>query len=182
MWVVFCPAASVLLPTQQIPTGISDKTRGRKLGVLSRRAYLTQHELDETNGLPEQLVSEIVPLRHDVQRFEVWIGIDDWVGKNGAVRFTVGGPSTAAKYDLWTLVARDFPEELPRRQMKWERFDPILEQDWPREDYRELAERYAAACFRVPRLESEARAIAATARSQEDLQAVRGDVPSLAKS
>ena len=86
------------------------------------------------------------------ERLEAWIGIDDWVGKHGAVRFSVTGPQGAACYDLWKLLERDFPEETPRREMKWVRKDRILEGDWEAGDYADLARRYAGACYRVPPL------------------------------
>ncbi len=100
------------------------------------------------------------------ERFEAWIGIDDWVGPfaketgRGAVEFRVSGPEGAARYDLWKLLMRDFPEEAPRREIRWERQDHVLERDWSPGDFRELAGRYAKASFRVPPLAQRAAELA----------------------
>jgi hypothetical protein len=75
------------------------------------------------------------------ERLEAFIGIDDWVGPRGAVRFIVAGPEEAARQDLWALAARDFAEDAPRRQMKWEREDQVLQEDWPPGDFAALARR-----------------------------------------
>jgi len=97
-----------------------------------------------------------IPLDGKYERFEAWIGIDDWVGGHGAVRFHVTGPEGAARLDLWTRLALDFPQEAPRREMKWEREDRILEEDWEPGDYAELGRRYAQACRRVAPLAEQA--------------------------
>jgi len=101
-------------------------------------------------------------------RLEAWIGIDDWVGKHGAVRFLVTGPEGAAREDLWDFAARDFSEETPRREMKWEREDRILDEDWPTGDYAALARRYATAARRVPALAEKAEQLAADMAQQGD--------------
>jgi hypothetical protein len=104
---------------------------------------------------------------------EAWIGIDDWVGARGEIRFHVTGPEGAARLDLWTQLAHRFPEALPRRQMRWEREDGVLDDDWQPGDLADLAHRYARACGRVPELADQAAAAAATVRDLADLQAVR---------
>ena len=112
-------------------------------------------------------------LDKDYQRFEAWIGIDDWVGKHGAVRFHVADEGGAARLDLWTRLSLDFPKELPRRQMKWEREDRIWADDWEPGDYAALARRYAAACFRVPELAERAAAGASQVDDLASLEKIR---------
>jgi formylglycine-generating enzyme required for sulfatase activity len=107
------------------------------------------------------------------ERLEAWIGIDDWVGKHGAVRFVVTGPEGAAREDLWPLAARDFSEETPLRQMKWEREDRILDEDWPAGDFAALARRYAEAAKRVPALAEKAAQLAAGVKDAAGLGDVR---------
>lgn len=114
-----------------------------------------------------------IPLDGNFERFEGWIGVDDWVGKHGAVRFRITGKKGAAQHDLWNLAARDFAEETPRRQMKWERQDRILERDWAAGDFAALAQRYADACFRVAPLQDLAKLIALSVNDAKSLQAVR---------
>ena len=97
-----------------------------------------------------------IPLGGRYERFEAWIGIDDWVRGHGAVRFQVTGPEGAARLDLWTRLALDFPQEAPRREMKWEREDRILQRDWEPGDWADLARRYAEACRRVAPLAEQA--------------------------
>jgi formylglycine-generating enzyme required for sulfatase activity len=113
-----------------------------------------------------------VPLDKDYVKLEAWIGIDDWVGKHGAVRFVVAGPEAAARWDLWAQVALDFSEELPRRQMKWQQFDRILEQDWQPGDYAALAQRYAQASHRIPALAQEAGKLAGSVKDLAGLEKV----------
>ena len=93
-----------------------------------------------------------VRLGGQYERFEASIGIDDWVGKIGAVRFIVTDERGAARLDLWPLVSRDFPTGQPQREMRWEQQDGIWDEDWTADDWRELATRYARACHRVPPL------------------------------
>jgi len=102
-----------------------------------------------------------LPLGGKFARFEAWIGIDDWVGKPAAVRFDVTDAAGAARSDLWNLVARDFAEETPRRQVQWEREDRIWDQDWQPGDWTALAQRYARAAGRVPELARQASELAA---------------------
>jgi formylglycine-generating enzyme required for sulfatase activity len=114
-----------------------------------------------------------VPLGGEFERFEAWIGVDDWAGTNGTVRFSALGARSAARKRLWELVARDFSEGLARRQMNWEREDRIFEFDWPAGDWAALAARYAHACGRVPSLADEAATLAAKAKDRRGLQQVR---------
>lgn len=80
-------------------------------------------------------------------RFEALVGVDVSRGTNGAVRFIVSpteGASPASPVDeLWPLLARDFPDAVSQRQMRWERQDRI----WDKEcaGTTELAQRYGRA-------------------------------------
>ena len=132
---------------RQVVEGRFDIDRNMKSGV-SGPLKINGRGFD--HGIHVYANSEIrIPLNGKYERFEAWIGIDDWVGKHGAVRFRVTGTDGAARQHLWNLLSRDFPEESPRQQMKWERQDRILEHDWVPGDVAELARRYAAACFRI---------------------------------
>ncbi len=102
-----------------------------------------------------------LPLGGKFVRFEAWIGIDNWVGKPAAVRFDATDAAGAARWDLWGLVARDFAEETPRREMQWEREDRVWDADWPPVDVAALAQRYAKAAGRVPELAKQASELAA---------------------
>jgi hypothetical protein len=73
---------------------------------------------------------------------------------------------------LWGRLARDHRGPMNRRQMAWERRDGIWDQPWPKGSVQELAQRYAKAC-KESALATEATRLAAQARSQADLQAVR---------
>ena len=53
-----------------------------------------------------------VPLNGRYDRFEARIGVDDWAGTNGGVRFTVAGPRTAALITSGDVLLR-FARELP---------------------------------------------------------------------
>jgi len=88
--------------------------------------------------------------------FEAALGIDDWVGKIGAVRFIVTDERGAARLDLWQLVSRDFPDGPSQREMRWVRQDGILDQDWAAGDWQELARRYAQACRHLAPLDQAA--------------------------
>ena len=57
-----------------------------------------------------------LPLGGAFERFEASIGIDDWVGKIGAVRFVATDARGAARLDLWRLVGRDFPTGGPQQR------------------------------------------------------------------
>ena len=62
-------------------------------------------------GLNVQAYSVLrVPLERQFERFEAWIGVDDWAGTNGRVRFSVVGARAAARKRLWELVGRDFSD------------------------------------------------------------------------
>jgi len=125
------------------------------------------------HGLHVYADSKIVlSLNGRFERLEAWIGIDDWVGKRGAVRFSVVASKGAAQYDLWELLARDFPDEAPRREMKWVREDRILEEDWKAGDFAELARRYAQACRRVPPLARQAAQLAQRVGDEAGLQEI----------
>ena len=114
-----------------------------------------------------------VPLDRAYERFEAWVGVDDWAGANGTVRFSVSGARTAARKRLFELVARDFTELAPRQQMGWEREDRIFEFDWKAGDWRALAARYGEACRRVPPLVATAKELTARVADEAGLAAVR---------
>lgn len=114
-----------------------------------------------------------LPLGGKYRRLEAWIGIDDWVGQRGAVRFDVVDATGAAKLDLWSRVLAEFPEGPARREIRWEREDRILDEDWTPGDYRELAGRYAKAARRVPPLAGEAERLSESVRNREGLNEVR---------
>jgi hypothetical protein len=114
-----------------------------------------------------------VPLDGRWQRFEAWIGVDAWAGTNGTVRFSVVGPRTAARKRLWEIVARDFPQGIPRQQIAWEREDRIHEFDWSPGDWTGLARRYAQASSRVPALVERATKLAATVKDKAELEKIR---------
>ena len=64
------------------------------------------------HGIQAYAYSKIrVPLGGRYERFEATVGIDDWVGKRGAVRCLVTNGRGAARQDLWMLLA----PRLPRR-------------------------------------------------------------------
>ncbi|MHB1033920.1 MAG: SUMF1/EgtB/PvdO family nonheme iron enzyme [Pirellulales bacterium] len=155
----------------KIVTGQSSIDVNLKSGV-SGRLRIAGRQF--AHGVHVYAASKIqVPLDGKYQKFEAWIGIDDWIGKHGAVRFIVTGPEGADRLDLWSLVARDFPEESPRRQMKWERQDRVLEADWEPGDCRTPATRYAKACGRIAPVAEAAAKLAATVRDERSLDAVR---------
>ncbi len=57
-----------------------------------------------------------LPLSGKFHWFEAWIGIDDWAGTGGAVRFDVTDAAGAVRHDLWSLVARDFSDAASRKR------------------------------------------------------------------
>jgi hypothetical protein len=114
-----------------------------------------------------------VPLDGEFERFEAWIGVDDWAGTNGSVRFSVMGARSAARKQLFELVARDFAEGGPRREMAWEREDRIFEFDWNGSDWAVLAERYTKACDRVPPWAQRAHSLAGVVKNRSGLGGVR---------
>jgi hypothetical protein len=127
---------------------------------LYQKMRLGEREFD--SGLHVQANSAVfVPLDREDEKFEAWIGVDAWAGTNGTVRFSVLGARAAARKRLWEFVARDFSEELPRRQIAWEREDRIYEREWKPGDFAALAQRYAMASRRVPPLAEAAAKLAA---------------------
>lgn len=125
------------------------------------------------NGINVQAHSVIqVPLEGKVERFEAVIGVDDWAGTNGSVRFSVVSARTAAAKRLFEFVSRDFEDAASRREIGWEREDRIYEFSWIPGDWRTLAERYAAA-VRVPELKDQARRLSASLGSKEEMEAIR---------
>ncbi|MDO8539949.1 MAG: SUMF1/EgtB/PvdO family nonheme iron enzyme [Opitutaceae bacterium] len=114
-----------------------------------------------------------VPLNGAYERFEAWIGVDDWAGNNGSVRFSVAGSRTAARKRLLELAARDFPDGASRLQINWEREDRIFEFDWKSDDWGVLAARYAKACHRMPPLETSAIDLAASVNNEAEVARVR---------
>ncbi|MBI4664671.1 MAG: SUMF1/EgtB/PvdO family nonheme iron enzyme [Verrucomicrobia bacterium] len=157
----------------------------------SLKPLLGRHELDLTlrsglyqkmrlgdrtfdRGVQVQANSVLfVPLHGGHERFETWIGVDAWAGTNGSVRFSVVGARTAARKQLWELLARDFPQGEPRRQMAWEREDRIHEKEWPPGDYASIAKEYARASRRVPALAEKADALALAVSDKAGLGQVR---------
>jgi len=122
---------------------------------------------------PNAVSKLYVPLDGRFARFESDIGIDDWVGGKGAVRFVVADAAGAARLDLWELVARDFADGTSRRQQKWEREDQLLDADWPEGDCAQLAARYAKAASRIPALATAAGEQAKAVRDTADGGTVR---------
>jgi len=92
---------------------------------------------------------------------------------NGAVRFHVTDAAGAARLDLWTHLADAFSEAEPRRQMKWEREDRLLEEDWAPGDWQGLSVRYAKASGRVAGTRAEALRVAKTVVDRAGFDRVR---------
>jgi len=154
----------ILAPQHSIDVNLESGVSG-PLGIAGRRFEHGIHVY-----APARIV---VPLDGEVERFEADVGIDDWVGGRGAVRFIVTGPGGAARLGLWDLAARDFTTEVPRREMKWEREDLVLEADWPSGDFAALAGRYAEAARRIPPLAEQAARLAPAVRDAAGLGEVR---------
>ena len=126
------------------------------------------------HGLNVQVDSIIqVPLPNAAAWFEASIGVDDWAGGNGTVRFSVLGAHSAAVRRLWVPLMRDFATGPERAQMNWEREDRIFEFVWRPGDWQTLAQRYAQACERVPPLARQAARLATTVKNQHDLERIR---------
>lgn len=106
-------------------------------------------------------------------RFEATIGMDDWAGTNGSVRFSVLGGRRAAARQLWVPLMRDFGAGPERQQMNWEREDRIFEFDWVAGEWAALAQRYAAASDRVPPLAHQSREMASRVTDLKSLQQLR---------
>jgi formylglycine-generating enzyme required for sulfatase activity len=114
-----------------------------------------------------------IPLDGRYERFEAWIGVDDWVGRRGSVRFDVTDAAGAARLNLWDLLERDFAESQPRREMRWEREDRLWDAGWIPGDWAALAARYAQASSCVPAIAREATTLAGQVRNASGLHAVR---------
>ena len=114
-----------------------------------------------------------VPLEGQFIRFEATIGVDDWAGTNGSVRFSVLGQRRAAARQLWVPLMRDFATGPDRRAMRWEREDRIFEFDWRAGDWAALAQRYARACESVPPLAVQALKLAPAVTDQRGLEQLR---------
>lgn len=114
-----------------------------------------------------------VPLKGRFARFEATIGVDDWAGTNGSVRFSVLGARSAAVKRLWVPLMRDFATGPERQQMRWEIEDRIFEFEWRPGDWATLARRYAQACDRVPPLARRALELAATVKDPAALEQLR---------
>jgi formylglycine-generating enzyme required for sulfatase activity len=152
--------------------------RGRyELNMTLRAGLYDQIRMGGTvysNGINVQAQSVIqVPLGGEFDHFEAVIGVDDWAGTNGTLRFSVVGARTAAAKRLYELVTRDFQDAGERRQIEWEREDRVFEFSWDPQDWRALAIRYAAAASRVPEFEAEATRASASVASKRDLEKVR---------
>ena len=127
-------------------------------------------------GLNVQADSVIhVPIGGKYARFEATIGVDDWAGTNGSVRFSVLGARSAAVKQLWGPLLRDFATGAERQQMRWEIEDRLFEFDWRSGDWPALARRYAQACQRVPPLARQASVLAAAVKDQRGLERLRED-------
>jgi formylglycine-generating enzyme required for sulfatase activity len=125
-------------------------------------------------GLNVQADSVIhVPLDGAAMRFEASIGVDDWAGTNGSVRFSVLGARSGAIRQLWVPLMRDFDTGSDCQQMKWEREDRIFEFDWRPGDWSTLAQRYAKACGRVPPLAAQAAQLAGNVKDRQGLERMR---------
>lgn len=126
------------------------------------------------HGLCVQANSVVaVRLPQSFDRFEAWIGVDAWAGRNGSVRFSVVGARTAARNRLWEPLIRDFAESEPRRQMRWEHLDEIYAAAWRPGDYAELARRLARASHRIPPLAEQASRLAMTVADRAGVEEVR---------
>ncbi len=126
------------------------------------------------HGLNVQADSIIhVPLKEPAAWFEANIGVDDWAGANGTVRFSVLGARSAAARRLWEPLLRDFSTGQDRQQMNWEREDRIFEFAWQPGDWQTLSQRYADACGRVPPLARQAAELAADVKDQNGLERFR---------
>ena len=125
-------------------------------------------------GLQVQADSIVhVPLAGQFRRFEATIGVDDWAGTNGSVRFSVLGARSAGVKRLWVPLMRDFATGPERQQMRWEIEDRIFEFDGPPGDWAALAQRYAQACQRVPPLARQAVHLATTIQDLPGLERLR---------
>lgn len=139
---------------------------------LYQKIHLGGRKFDR--GINVQANSAIViPLAGAFEKFEAIIGVDDWAGTNGAVRFSVLGANSGARKRLWEFVARDFADARSRQEMRWEREDRIHEGAWRSGDFAGLAGQYASGSARVPELAGAAAALAKNARTAAEAAKVR---------
>lgn len=125
-------------------------------------------------GLHVQAYSVVrVPLEGKYQRFEAWIGIDDWAGTNGHARFSVVSTRTAARKRLWERLAGDFNDGRSRQEMRWEQEDRIWEAEWVPGHYADLAQRYARACEGTDSLARQAQLAAGAVQDKAGMEKVR---------
>lgn len=163
-WVSQSTRTSVLL-------GRCEKDITLKSG-LYQKLMLNGRSFD--HGLNVQADSMIqVPVERGAKCFKACIGVDDWAGRNGTVRFSVLGPRSAAVRQLWIPLMQDFGTGSERQEMNWEREDRIFEFAWQPGDWKTLAQRYAQASARVPPLANQAAELAATVKDQNDLRRIR---------
>ncbi|HRY48311.1 MAG TPA: SUMF1/EgtB/PvdO family nonheme iron enzyme [Candidatus Paceibacterota bacterium] len=127
-------------------------------------------------GLHVQANSGIqIPLRAEDEWFEAWVGVDDWAGTNGSVRFSVTGPRQATRKLWWNRLAQDFADGPSRLQMEWERQDRIWDAPWNPTDWKGLARRYADASRRITPLAARMRTQAGSVHDESDLTQFRRD-------
>ncbi len=101
-------------------------------------------------------------------------------GKFGnAVRFdgnsSVTLPSSApvaARREVWELIARDFTDEKPKREMEREQADNIWKADWNTGDVKELASRYTKAARDIGGLLAKISKLASGTENSADLEKV----------
>ncbi len=86
------------------------------------------------------------------------------------------GTGLHVRRTLWKLIERDFMDHASRRQIAWERSDPIWDADWEPgapAGRAALAGRYAVACRRIPALAARAQKQASGVRDAAGLAAIR---------
>ncbi|MHC4260075.1 MAG: hypothetical protein ACYSTF_06670, partial [Planctomycetota bacterium] len=84
-----------------------------------------------------------------------------------------GGVSARRCAQLWDFLARDFPGETERRQMRWEREDKIWDEDSKPSDLAAMAERYAKATKDIGPLSVFATLVASNLQTAEQLKTLR---------
>ncbi|MHC4623236.1 MAG: glycoside hydrolase family 127 protein [Planctomycetota bacterium] len=84
-----------------------------------------------------------------------------------------GGVRDRRNDELWVMLRRDFPGQIPRRQMKWEQEDNIWGRDCDPADLAALADRYATATRNIAEMPAEAKRLAASAKTVKQLEKVR---------
>ena len=127
-----------------------------------------------TNGLNVQAYTVLkVNLAGRFSQFQACLGVDDWAGTNGTIRFSVSGGADSCAQAPLELAARDFPDGTSRQQMRWELEDRILEKDWLPQGAPAIAKRYAEACARVPFIKDMASSKAASVLDDPGLIDIR---------